>query len=112
MLSGSVSVAVHGSPVELPREFGLGSGSSAQDSRVQGFTHRPLSSSFLWFIFRILQGNPKKELLRGLWVGLTGRKALLLEAALATGDHRRAVGGGYCPDLREPEAFGERGSAS
>ena len=31
-------------------------------------THRPLSSSFLWFIFRILSGNPKKELLRGLWV--------------------------------------------
>ena len=29
--------------------------------RVYGFrlTHRPLSSSFLWFIFRILQGNPK-----------------------------------------------------
>ena len=25
-------------------------------------THRPLSSSFLWFIFRILNGNPKKEL--------------------------------------------------
>ena len=22
-----------------------------------------------WFIFRILQGNPKKELLRGPWVG-------------------------------------------
>ena len=34
-----------------------------------GFTHRPLRSSFLWFIFGILQGNPKKELLRGLWVG-------------------------------------------
>ena len=30
-------------------------------------THRPLSSSFLWLIFRILfYGNPKKELLRGL----------------------------------------------
>ena len=33
-----------------------------------GPSRRPLSSSFLWFIFRILQGNPKKELLRGLWV--------------------------------------------
>ena len=32
-------------------------------------THRPLSSSFLGFIFRILSGNPKKELLRGLWEG-------------------------------------------
>ena len=31
-------------------------------------THRPLSSSFLWSRFRILYGNPKKELLRGLWV--------------------------------------------
>ena len=31
-------------------------------------THRPLSSSFLWLIFQTLQGNPKKELLRGLWV--------------------------------------------
>ena len=31
-------------------------------------THRPPSSSFLWFIFRILQGNPKKELPRGLRV--------------------------------------------
>ena len=30
----------------------------------------PLSSSFLWFIFRTLERNPKKELLRGLWVGL------------------------------------------
>ena len=26
------------------------------------------SMCFLWFIFRILVGNPKKELLRGLWV--------------------------------------------
>ena len=37
------------------------------------FTCRPLSSSFLWFIFRILEGNPKKELLRGLWVVLPVR---------------------------------------
>ena len=27
------------------------------------------TSSFLWFIFRILQGNPKKELLWSRWVG-------------------------------------------
>ena len=33
-----------------------------------GSTHRPLSSSFLWFILRLLRGNPKKELLRGPWV--------------------------------------------
>ena len=31
------------------------------------YTHRLQSSSFLWFIFRILQGNPKKELLWSLW---------------------------------------------
>ena len=44
-----------------------------------GFTHRPLSSSFLWFMFRILEGNPKKELLRGLWVEF-GVLALGLQA--------------------------------
>ena len=26
------------------------------------YTHRLHGSSFLWFIFRILEGNPKKEL--------------------------------------------------
>ena len=31
-------------------------------------THRLRSSSFLWFLFRILNGNPKKELLWSLWV--------------------------------------------
>ena len=31
-------------------------------------TWRLDSSSFLWFIFRILQGNPKKELPWSLWV--------------------------------------------
>ena len=31
-------------------------------------THRLHSSSFLWFILRILSGSPKKELLRSLWV--------------------------------------------
>ena len=39
-----------------------------------GFTVLPillLSSSFLWFVFRILYGNPKKVLLRGLWVGFS-----------------------------------------
>ena len=34
------------------------------------YTHRLLSGSFLWFIFRILEGNPKKELLRSLRVGI------------------------------------------
>ena len=32
-------------------------------------THGPLSSSFLWFILRILSGNPQKELLRGRPMG-------------------------------------------
>ena len=45
-----------------------------------------MGSSFLWFIFRILQGNPNKELLRGpgvvfrvlgmLPVAFTGSKLL------------------------------------
>ena len=38
-----------------------------QGTLTKALTHRPLSSSFLWFIFRILYGNPKIELLRGLW---------------------------------------------
>ena len=33
-------------------------------------THRPHSSSFLGLPCRILNMNPKKELLRGLWVSL------------------------------------------
>ena len=34
----------------------------------QRTTHKPLRNTLLWLIFRILSGNPKKELLRGLWV--------------------------------------------
>ena len=37
-------------------------------SPALGPTHRLLSSSVLWFIFRILESNSKKELLRSLWV--------------------------------------------
>ena len=37
-----------------------------------GFTHRPLSSSFLGLPYRILNISHKKELLRGLWVGVYG----------------------------------------
>ena len=33
-------------------------------------THRPLSSSFLGLPYRILHILHKKELLRGLWVGV------------------------------------------
>ena len=35
-----------------------------------GYAHRLLSSSFLGLPCRILNMNHKKELLRGLWVGL------------------------------------------
>ena len=35
-----------------------------------GLTHRPLSSSFLGLPYRTLNINHKKELHRGLWVGL------------------------------------------
>ena len=34
-----------------------------------GFTHRPQSRSFLGLPYRILNISPKRELLRGLWVG-------------------------------------------
>ena len=37
--------------------------------RGLGFTHRPLSSSFLGLPYRVLNINHKKELLRSLWVG-------------------------------------------
>ena len=37
--------------------------------RGSGFTHRPLSSSFLGLPCRILNINHKKKLLRGLLVG-------------------------------------------
>ena len=39
-------------------------------STVLCSTHRLLSSSFLWLVFRILESNPQnsKEPLRGLWV--------------------------------------------
>ena len=44
--------------------------------RAQGLgstrRHRPLSSSILGLPYRILSINHKKELLRGLWVGLDG----------------------------------------
>ena len=42
-----------------------------------GFTHRPLSSSFLGLPYRILNINHKKELLRGLWVGFWGALVFL-----------------------------------
>ena len=45
-------------------------------------THRPLSSSCLWFIFRILYGNHKKELLRSLWVRAPLRVAKWVEAII------------------------------
>ena len=35
---------------------------------AQRITHRPLSSSSLGLLYRVLNINHKKELLRGLWV--------------------------------------------
>ena len=53
--------------------------------RVVGFTHRPLSSSFLGLPYRILSINHKKELLRGLWVNQLSRNGnpLLVSALLS-----------------------------
>ena len=50
-----------------------------------GLSHRPQSSSFLGFPYRILNMNPKKELLWGLWVvlraaGLGGHLGLRIYA--------------------------------
>ena len=52
------------------------SATSKLQPRQPQATHRPLSSSFFWIIFRILEGNPKKELLRGLRVATVFAKAL------------------------------------
>ena len=46
-----------------------------------GCTHSLQSSSFLCFIFGILQGNPKKELLWSLWVA-TGFRFLCISTGL------------------------------
>ena len=41
------------------------------EAALEGFTPRPLSSSFLGLPpYRILNINHKKELLRGLWVDM------------------------------------------
>ena len=39
--------------------------------------HRLHNSSFLWFICRILKGNPKKELLRSPWVNIISSEGCL-----------------------------------
>ena len=38
---------------------------------VLGYTHRPLSSSFLGLPYSIVKINHRKELLRGLWAQQT-----------------------------------------
>ena len=43
-----------------------------RDLGSNGFTHRPLSSSFLGLPYRIVNIHHKKELHRGLWVELKG----------------------------------------
>ena len=66
----------------------------------KGTTHRPLSSSFIWFILRILQGNPKKGLLspslaiRGLPVDRAARtsSSLALRIRILPGSRTLQVG--------------------
>ena len=41
------------------------------NSKHHGITYRPQSSSFLGLPYRILNMNPEKELLWGLWVVLS-----------------------------------------
>ena len=55
-------------------------------------THRLHSSSFLGFKFRILEGNPKKELLWSLWVNPT--RSIFCEFS------DRVAGGVLTPSLR------------
>ena len=59
--------------------------SSSGFSKVLGFSHRLLGSSFFWGIsvYRILNINHKKELLWSLWVGLGFQVWLLLLSGLA-----------------------------
>ena len=64
-----------------------------------GFTHRPLSSSFWGLAYRILNINHKKELLRGLWVGLSCRSC--------RGFQHEGIG----PDRREFATAGNTGVA-
>ena len=44
---------------------------------VLAASHRPLSSSFLGLLYRILNTNHKEELLRGLWVKILRGCAVL-----------------------------------
>ena len=54
---------------------------------LQGFTHRPLSSSFLGLPYRILNINHKKELLRGLWAGVSTASIFSVYFVLGLGPH-------------------------
>ena len=53
--------------------------SSVEAFALQGVPIGPLSSSFVWCILRILEGNPKRQLLRGPWVGLKAFRVQALE---------------------------------
>ena len=56
------------SRVEVACDLGFLVGLRSFQGPLRVSTHRPQSSSFLGFIYRILYGNPQKELLWGLWV--------------------------------------------
>ena len=56
-----------------------------------GFTHRPLSSSFLGLPYRILNMNHKKELLRGLWVGFARLKQHACQGGDSVGSDTRPI---------------------
>ena len=60
-----------GNPLSYSRVIEARKGPKVIYSASISLNPRPLSSSFLWFIFRILQGHPQKERLRGLWVNPT-----------------------------------------
>ena len=66
----------------MPELFQFRNSGLASATVLWPTTPRLLGSSFFWFVFRILQGNPKKELLGSLWVQ-PPLVALELQAGLA-----------------------------
>ena len=58
--------------------FGLWRWERFCSSKLVLSTHRLHSGFFLGFIFRILQGNPKKELLGALWVSTLDPTSVLV----------------------------------
>ena len=77
----SLGIRVLGASMRTARVVVAESECSYRGADLKGDTHRPQSSSFLGFPYRILYMNPKKELLWGLWV-LSTRAGKLLSLGI------------------------------